>query len=1444
VFRRSLILSVVVAAAAAWSQQADDGGAYEARFRQMDRNGDGFLTAEELPGPNLLRQLDRDGDQKVSTEEGRAWWEGRQGGTGQTPAAPQAPPAVDTPRPHGGEGLAAGLDAEVLAQLDASMHGQVAVGEVAGLVALIGRHDLIGYREAFGMRDREAGISMTADTIFRLYSMTKPIVVAAALALYEEGLFDLDDPISDVLPEWGQVRVAVPGGEPTPAQRPVTVRDLMRHSSGLHYGGIELQSGASRQHLSILRTATSLRDYVRGMADVPLEFEPGTAYAYGQSTDVLGGYMEAVAGQTLDLILQERLFGPLGMVDTGFWVPAEKEPRLAVMYTLGPDGLLQRGRSNATVLEKPDVLLAGQGLLSTADDYARFCRMLLQGGELDSTRVLKPETVDMMFANQLLEVYPEGFRKYGLGAAVDGEGGYSWGGAAGTKFWVDRGADVFGVFMVQTQRYRADVYSDFHALAYQALGQAATTALGEPAAGQLEAASAQDLPDLLSRGAIDALVIVSDLAESMRFYGEGLGLVAADEEVSRPDGSRMARYRLGHSIIELRQLVQTPEADSRAPDAGEDLKTQIAAARGIRMLYMLVEDIAATGTRLEARGFPALQAQGMAGIGSYRLTTDPDGNVIGLKQAPAAAGEILQIMLNVPDEASFRLFCGATLGLPPAGEIPIRSANATEVRFAAGESIIKFIAPEGDLPAFEGPPEERIGLRTIGFAVSDLEATRELLERRDAEVVYPTLLAGAQNTFWVVAPDGTWLQFVEEAGTEVRGAIPGVGPDRSIEAQFARRDRNGDGVLTEDELPNARVLQRLDADGDGAVTPAEAVARMGRRGAGSERAPAGVPAGDAEADAAGDTQLFERATIAGLTDVAAPTQGMAFVDLDLDGRLDILVSQDRLRVFLGRGEMRFEEHPLSISGEITATQAPTVADFSGDGLLDIYLGSLGGRNRAALLVADGAWDSFTDRAEALGVANAGAYARGQVSVGDVDRDGWLDLAIAANAIGSGGPRTGRPLSRLYVYCPAEDGVYENGRYEDIGGTDLVPGFGGVDRDQPDPERDVNGMCCVLRDLDDDGDLDLLRAAHNDMLRGDPTDPFATGECPYGVFAWRNELAETGVLRFTPVEPGPGSLAEHGKSRWNAGMGWYEHEAEAIAGETILTGDTDNDGDLDVLITGITGPEVIVHSLWVSARFWENRGGLQFAEGSADLGLGALNWFAADWHEFWGCEVDEPDAGETRPRGSTPRPKGERLPLADHQLYFGNSVLADFNNDGWLDLLQVTRFNGRAQIIGAWRSNLFMNRGDGSFELVPTGLSGIDAMGLTAQAVDLNADGLIDIYLMQRNKKRDESAQDIVWLNTGRLAGAAENHWLTVHLTGLPQRQLIGARIVALDSDTGELLGRRDYVVDHMRGSHDPDLHLGLGARTRVDLQVTLPDGTTRSSAGIGADQAIKLDLGA
>ena len=193
--------------------------------------------------------------------------------------------------------------------------------------------------------------------------------------------------------------------------------------------------------------------------------QPGEGYQYGTSIDILGRYLEAVTGQPLDVILHERVLRPLKMADTGFWVPKEKAARIAQLYSQRQPGQLERGRAVDQITAKPKLFLGGQGLCSTAADYAQFCRMLLNRGELEGARILKPETVDLMFQNHLKGIG----MKYGLGGAVDGEGGYAWGGANGTQFWIDRQNDLFAIFMVQTQRYRSPAFNDFKRLATAAI---------------------------------------------------------------------------------------------------------------------------------------------------------------------------------------------------------------------------------------------------------------------------------------------------------------------------------------------------------------------------------------------------------------------------------------------------------------------------------------------------------------------------------------------------------------------------------------------------------------------------------------------------------------------------------------------------------------------------------------------------------------------------------------------------------------------------------------------------------------------------------------------------------------------------------------------------------------------------------------------------------------
>lgn len=460
-----LIACVIAVATAQESPRAQI--SVEQRFKQWDKNADGKLTEEEVPGPQFFKRLDKNGDGGVTLEEARTFGGGARRNAdvhGADPAAKvKLPPAENfKPRAHGDEAKAAGLKPEMLAKIDVEMQRHVAAPDVAGIVALVSRHGKVGYFETFGMQDREVNKPMPKDAIFRLYSMTKPIVAAAAMILFDEGKFTLDEPISKHCPEWKEATV-LEKGQSVPAKSSITPRQLMSHSSGLYYGTLE--GGAFAGSGLSGREEMTLADFSKALAIKPLKFHPGTGYQYGHSIDILGRYVEAVSGQPLDEFLRERIFKPLKMTDTDFWVPAGKKDRIAQMYSQRRDGSLERGRESEQLLEKPKCFLGGQGLVGTAGDYARFCQMLLNKGELDGARVLKRETVEMMFQNHLKNMPTT----YGLGGKVDGNGGYAWGGAAGTKFEVDSKNDCFHVFMVQTQRYRSPAYNTFKRLATEAI---------------------------------------------------------------------------------------------------------------------------------------------------------------------------------------------------------------------------------------------------------------------------------------------------------------------------------------------------------------------------------------------------------------------------------------------------------------------------------------------------------------------------------------------------------------------------------------------------------------------------------------------------------------------------------------------------------------------------------------------------------------------------------------------------------------------------------------------------------------------------------------------------------------------------------------------------------------------------------------------------------------
>jgi len=470
--------------------------------RRLDRSGDGQLKRDEVPpaAGRIFDRLDADKNGVVTAREAASFnvpGIARGGATG--PTGVPITPNRSAVRPHGQEAVDAGLDPEALATLDGTLQGHVDAKNVAGLIGFISKAGNVGYFEAFGWQDIEAQKPMSKDAIFRLQSMTKPIVAACALTLFDEGLFTLDEPISKHCPEWAEPIVRE-DGEDVPARNALTPRMLMSHSSGLYYGTIDGGpfSGGARSR----GARTSLEAYSQSLAEKPLKFHPGEGYSYGTSIDILGRYIEAVTGQPLDVVMKERILTPLKMTDTDFWVPPEKAHRVAQIYSQPKPGVLARGREAAQLTTKPTLFLGGQGLCSTTDDYSRFCQMLLNKGELDGVRLLKAETVELMFQDHLQVNakrlgLAESRQKYGLGGAVDGESGYLWGGANGTQFWIDSRGQFYAIFMVQTQRYKAPTYGDFRRLAGEAAGIDSTRGLGM--AGQRAAGAGSPLGDLFKQ---------------------------------------------------------------------------------------------------------------------------------------------------------------------------------------------------------------------------------------------------------------------------------------------------------------------------------------------------------------------------------------------------------------------------------------------------------------------------------------------------------------------------------------------------------------------------------------------------------------------------------------------------------------------------------------------------------------------------------------------------------------------------------------------------------------------------------------------------------------------------------------------------------------------------------------------------------------------------------
>ncbi|WBB82208.1 serine hydrolase [Micromonospora sp. WMMD882] len=382
-----------------------------------------------------------------------------------------------------------GFDPARLARLDTHFGRYVDAGQLAGWQIVVTRRGQIAHSSTYGLRDVEAGAPVQPDTLWRIYSMTKPVTSVAAMILWEEGRFELTDEISRWLPEFADVRVYSKGSSlkpyTVPAIEPIRVWHLLTHTAGLTYGfmqtsvvdGLYRAAGYDNHWPEGVDLATASA----ALAELPLLFQPGAAWGYSVATDLLGRLIEVISGQQLDDFLADRIFRPLGMTDTQWWVEGDDAERLGALYVPDPrtGRVLRHDQFGDLARQKPSLLAGGSGLISSAYDYHRFTQMLLRGGELDGVRLLGPRTVRFMTRNHLpggqdlgalsvggfAETVFEGIG-FGLGFAVvqdpvpsrlpSSVGEYYWGGVASTAFWVDPVEEV--TTMLFTQLMPSSVY--------------------------------------------------------------------------------------------------------------------------------------------------------------------------------------------------------------------------------------------------------------------------------------------------------------------------------------------------------------------------------------------------------------------------------------------------------------------------------------------------------------------------------------------------------------------------------------------------------------------------------------------------------------------------------------------------------------------------------------------------------------------------------------------------------------------------------------------------------------------------------------------------------------------------------------------------------------------------------------------------------------------------